>query len=607
MTFYDDNYIYSFFTDYFPQLPYELIIRVLRSLGVIEILQVQCLIKDKGIRSIKFKEFKKEGLSISIPYYLNHISCQERFHDVKERLAFISQSIEANDDNDNNKFPISIDIHKLRSDSALIVRSILKNSNAFDIKVKISDMDICALNQLLELDIVNNVSDLWIEYVTNDQSLEEADIKLDLSIYRNLQKFGLATRRDFNRVRFSSVKFSAWYNTLVSLKLNRVDVGIEFLRFTNLEDLSITVQDGKNIYIRHMPQSLKKLEIVACRDRPKFGRAKCILNSKDNWPPNLQLLDLNEVRVVKEKSNFYDIRNFKLPAKLISLRISGIPFFHILNKLPDTLEEFRWRRTEKSNEIIAENITFPLGIKTLSLAEVNFTMEEGKYVQIPQNLKHLGLSSCRSSYPLNDYNFENSNFTLESLNISKFESPAPFTRLDFCEFSKLTLINFSNCEIYSLDNFIPPSCLEILEIWCNPISSIDEYCVVFNNPTKYPKLIDIQIMYCEINYISPEIELPINLCELTISDNVGKEFYLNSSIRDHESLYVLNISGLSKVRICEDEDDNVQTDTVFVNPKLKLAYLDLQFLIPDEYVIRESYGKIESYLGANVMKNTNIH
>ncbi|KAK6462113.1 hypothetical protein DFJ63DRAFT_313258 [Scheffersomyces coipomensis] len=587
---FDDGYINSFFTDYFPRMPHELIIHILSLLEVREILQLQCLIKDKHIRSIPFRQIKKKGLHISVPDEWT----VDEFSDLADKLSSIHEAIQTNDDNKYNIIPISISIPFFRSTSINIVDNLLQYPDNYDIELKISQIDLRFQKPLLKLDFINNVSHLsisdWNEYSASDQ----AKLKLDYSAFFNLRKFRLSTQS-----RSPRVNFWAWYDTLVSLDLRGVNVGHEFLKFKNLEDLIISMTPGQNTYIKYMPRSLKKLKIFAISDRS----GKCIISSFRDWPSNLQSLSINDMYMSEEQSIFKELENFKLPSKLITLKIKGKPLYKILQQLPNTLEDLYIEfETEKTYGPISENIIFPSGMKDITLKGVDLMMQEAKCMKLPSKLVNFTLNALRNSCPLNDYNFELLNSTLESLVIDRYDSSTPFTKLDFSQFSVLTYIRLGQCQIVSLDNFIPPCCLEKLDISYNPITSIDENCALFNNPNKYSKLNDLRITECEINYISPRIKLPINLELFQIADNVEKEFYLNSSFKNHQALEVVSIAMVSKIDIYEGEDNVEQRDPVVVNRRSEWRSIEFEmkwdpiYDDEDEAILHDLCAKVNSYL-----------
>ncbi|KAK6462111.1 hypothetical protein DFJ63DRAFT_313256 [Scheffersomyces coipomensis] len=597
-TFYDNDYIYSFFTDYFPQLPYELIIRILRSLHVRVVLQLQCLMKDKYIRSIKFKEINERAMFVTIPYTSKKLRYQQSLLEFQKMFDIIHLLIETNDDNKDNIIPISIFITTFNLESVHIINTLLEYPNNFDISLTIRRLDYHFQKQLLKLNIVNNVSELLIYTLTNDQLMDKTVTNLDLSMYHDLRSFRLA-----NSINLSSIKFSTWYDTLVDLCITGVNVGVEFLRFKNLEDLKISKEPGKNIYIRHMPRSLRKLEIIVNENVPDIESGRCILTSFDDWPSNLENLILLDKSTDQVDFIFADIINFKLPSNLIELTIEGNRLYNMLHQLPDTLERLNLEYfDDEIDSALAENIIIPLGMKEIRLRGFNIAFADD--IQFPLNLVHFTLNSCQSSTPLNDYNFEYSKQTLRTLEISDYGNPTAFTRLDFNEFSVLRSICFDYCEIVSLDNFIPPCCLEVLEISDNPITSINENCAVFNNPTKYPKLTDIQITYCEINYISPRIRLPINLTLFKICDTVPKDFYINSSIRNHEALEYIEVSMISKLDTYENEDYIDHPEAIIVNHKSKLTGIKFKMKWNSVYEnpneIEDLCTKVKSYIGVEV-------
>ncbi|KAK6460610.1 hypothetical protein DFJ63DRAFT_337367 [Scheffersomyces coipomensis] len=390
---------------------------------------------------------------------------------------------------------------------------------------------------------------------------------------------------------------------MTDLTIDNAFDGEYYSKFVNLKRFHINVSKGRNFKIEHVPKSVTSLKITV-NSTNKFndfdarnGHVK--IKARQDWPPQLKSLSLDDSR--NKTRAFTDLLN-KLPLNLQSLSICGHSQCQALSQVSESMCELSLKSTFQilNASHVDLNLEFHSKLTTLSLDNLKM-ISSTKSCKLPNGLKIFHLFSCDFSLSLNNFKFDNCKSTLKRLRISRYKEPFEFINLNFSVFSNLTDICFNSCGIKSLTHFKPPYCLKKLEIYHNPISTIDESCDLFNNENSYPMLQEVLIENCKISKISPNVEWPINLQHLTIKDEKVKEFYFNASIAKHQSLRILTLSKLSAIKFC---------DCVNVNSKSNFSQLDLtvtqDFLPTSPYDLLKFYDKVHLFLRKRVIDRKQI-
>ncbi|KAK6462699.1 hypothetical protein DFJ63DRAFT_336009 [Scheffersomyces coipomensis] len=137
--------------------------------------------------------------------------------------------------------------------------------------------------------------------------------------------------------------------------------------------------------------------------------------------------------------------------------------------------------------------------------------------------------------------------------------------------------------------------LEYLDLYGLNLESIDESCVLFNDPEAYPCLTYIEIT-SDPTYVSPKIQLPINLKILDMSK--VKTFTFTNFMATHKSLEYLSLLGLSSL----DFDNEILDKSKIIESNLEKIYLRVtDEFFPNSHENPEAlYDKFQTCVGKTV-------
>ncbi|KAK6463174.1 hypothetical protein DFJ63DRAFT_312496 [Scheffersomyces coipomensis] len=415
----------------------------------------------------------------------------------------------------------------------------------------------------------------------------ESVMNLDLSDFARLQKFRLVSNNSNLKLKLSPNIFE----NLTDLAIDNIFDSEFYSKFVNLRIFEIYIQKGRNFEIKFIPREVNTMTIVAenLKETKYISDGQVIVHSPEDWPPNLRHLTLDDSN---NSDGVFNDAICKLPPYLTKLEVAGYPINQILSQIPITVTHLYLTFTFPTSGVEKSSLDFPPSLQMLKLEGLVLETTD-KIYNVPKGVKSLYLFSCDFSMSLNNLNFDSCKSSLEWLQFANCLDFFSLANVDYSEFSRLNEIRFSCCMISSLTNFRPPSCLNSLHISDNPIVSIDESCPLFNNERGYPLLKWICIDDCQISFISPNIELPTNLTDLTITDSTTKVFYFNSSIARHVSLKYLHLSKLSRIEFCDDIHESCK-ESNFSLMDLTVTN-DFFSTLPEALSI--FYDKLELYMG----------
>ncbi|KAK6465906.1 hypothetical protein DFJ63DRAFT_36095 [Scheffersomyces coipomensis] len=583
--FYTDAYIAKFFKSTFPNFAYDLIIQTFQFLTIPEFLLLQSLIKDDYISSIKIDQITKKRF-IAIDSDCSFGEDKQSVVDdniiQKENFKIL---VQAANSIPNNLIPVRFWFLEIFR-SKMINESIDCYDN-FDIAFQFCDLNYPQYKKLERYRKSSYVTELLIYSIQFIDRKYPNNIDLDFSSYVNLRTFKV------NRLtNVRSIKLDSSFETLTDLSTLDKFHEDYLASFINLKNLSLRFQ--KNLKIKKLPRSIVTLEL-----KPLYEISEIIINSSSDWPEDLRSLSL-EI----SDSSLDQVRN-KLPLQLKSLKISYLSTIEkSIPDLPFALNDLELRYSPKVLEdpnlsvFLDPKQIFSSGLETLKIYSLILLNESKNQIHVLHGLQKLTIWIRECLFSLDNIILDKAKSSLKYLvlKIDKYEFE--FSSLDFSEFSELTSITLMGCNISSLHHFMLPPCLNNLEFHNNHFALIDHTCPIFSDSWRYPNLHYLTFYSCDIDYISPRINLPINLRTLAIPHYQTKR--LLESILRHNSLTYFNLRN--SLTSFDMFDDFISTTR---KTKSNIHTMDLNLedrLTQDKAGLDEFYDKIEIVFQKKIVK-----
>ncbi|KAK6465288.1 hypothetical protein DFJ63DRAFT_310387 [Scheffersomyces coipomensis] len=575
---YDDYYIYNFFTTYYSKFPIELKIRILSQLSIAKIILFKSFINDNETKGLQIKSITTQKIH---DFRCDFCGNNPKGNSISDIIKLVK--------NTDNIIPIVVHFEERtyqerpKNFSFNHLKYGLQNNADFELMYHHLYYFKCM--NLRKFPYKDKVSSISISRLKGDETVME----LDLSAFTELKKFRLISNNNILKLKLSPKLFE----NVTDLAIDNIFDSEFYSKFIYLRNFEIYIQKGRDIEIKLIPRGVITLKIVAeCGNVAKHtSGGQVIVNSKEDWPPNLRHLTLGD------SYNTDGVFNNAIcysPPYLTTLIILGYPINEILSQIPITITDldltFAFTLASPASGVKSE-LHFPPCLQNLTLFGLVLETIDEVY-NVPRGVTSFRLVACEFSTSSIDFNFDNCKSSLEWLLFDHCLEFFAFANVDYSDFSKLNEIKFSNCGVSSLTNFIPPSCLSSLKISNNPITFIDESCPLFNNEKGYPLLKSIWIEHCQISFISPNIELPLNLNDLIIADDTTKVFYFNSSIARHVSLKHLYLSKLCGFQFCDDVEVSSKESNFWW---MELNVTDDFF--PTHDALNIFYDKLELYFG----------
>ncbi|KAK6462698.1 hypothetical protein DFJ63DRAFT_170288 [Scheffersomyces coipomensis] len=583
-------------------------IQILSYLSIEDIVLFKSLINDVEIEDVPIKDITKERLRIE--YMRDHdelIHSEEldlefgsneekmamkllkmHFHHIEQSQLKLQKLIKLNKVC-QDIIPIHIDSVNAHHIPLKFLNGFSGESQKFDLILEVENLSHKSISDLDEFSYPDIISGIIITSVptsdfSTDFNIDFESKMYDLSRYKNLRLLNVPSFSTY-----SSIFSPNLFNTLTDLIINNI-CEFEYLsHFNKLERLEVEINAEEEFYIKDLPRRISKLKLIVDVDVDPV-----IINSSDDWPPNLKSLSLKDDYC--DEPPFVNFQNYDLPSNLTSLDVEGHFLDGLLDKSPVSLTELTLSQESYYDNSQLINFKIPHGITKLDLTEFN---SSNNSLDLPSGLQSFKLFNCNFSMPVNDFNFDHCKSSLRVFEVESYKNPISFTNLDFSEFSKLTNISIADCAITSLSSFNPPTCLRYLDIIDNSIKTLDESCPLFNNPSKYSQFVEATFKDCQITRISPNIKWPIHLQDLFISDSCEKKFFFTSSIARHKSLRKLHLGVLSSIHIYDLNITKSGDPSKFE----KLTFTFTSDSIPKtKQDYNRFYDKIEFHVGKKIQK-----
>ncbi|KAK6459907.1 hypothetical protein DFJ63DRAFT_254714 [Scheffersomyces coipomensis] len=570
-----DYYIYKFFSVYYPKFPIELMVKILQYTTIQDILLFQSLTKDDETKKLEIKHITNEKLTYEI-------NCKHRF----KPFHFINgiANVVALMGDREPSISVRLDFKEGKYFKRSCLEYIEGLPSCFNFELNFDELRYSKYDDLISFIDFTYITSLKILKMTSG----ERSMKLNFSrLY--VKSFHLVTNLSHIKLTLPS------FEDLTDLSIDNAFEGEYYANLVNLKTFGIYISKGRRFNIEHVPRGVTELKIVV-KYVSKSENENCEyvkIKSRQDWPINLKSLTLDDSK--NEAGAFKDVFGV-LPSNLIKFSVCGHSFYKFSSQFPDSIIDLHLYSTFSVMDIPYVDLQFPSSLENIVFQNLKMIVPNKSY-NLPTRLKSFKLDFSDLSLSLNNFNFDHCKSSLKNLQISRYEEPLVFSNLNFSEFLKLTNIELVSCGIKSLSHFKPPRCLKTLQVCRNPITTIDETCDLFNNENGCPLLQSISIKGCQISFISPNIEWPINLKSLVIQDEVPKDFYFNTSIAKHESLETLYLSVLSSFKFCE-VDKAIKRKT-----KIKSFVLSVtdDFLPTKPYELLKFYDKIHLFLGKRVL------
>ncbi|KAK6463583.1 hypothetical protein DFJ63DRAFT_312892 [Scheffersomyces coipomensis] len=576
---YDDFFIATFFNNIFPKFPYDSIVGILRLLSIPEIVILQTLINDDYVKGIRIDQITKQRLTVRYrdskkgmdPCLLRSIF-QEKFkiktlfHTITDLTKF--EHI--------NPIPVEFNFQSTKSFPILYLDEFIRNSNSFDIAL---NFFMLKYSQFKKLENCKKAMCVSIIRISDIVGKGNQSVDLDLSKYSNLKVFECRYCLNFKSLRLDSA-----FNTLTKLIIPDVCDQDYLSKFINLKYLDINFKE--EFVIKKVPRTIVTLCLISYNENSEI-----IIQSQDDWPKGLESVEFNVFRKAFEGVII------GLPFYLKKLTImyrDNSEFTVNLPSLPASLIEFDIA-TLGDYTYMDSTIVSIQGdnLKKLEFFRICLLDDSTKPVYIAPGIEEFKFRSGKCSFDLNDLNFEYAKLSLKKLEICFMEKHV-FTQLDFEEFSKLESVILESCIIENLNNLKLPLSLRSLRFRLNHFISVDHSCPLFGDPMKYPNLVSLSFMNCDIDYISTEIQLPkyLQILEVPLSNN--KQLF--SKILNHECLTYLRIFPLTSLEYF-DKFKDFSISNSHNNSKIRRLECILPYPASDTDLTVKVYKSIEKAFG----------
>ncbi|KAK6461746.1 hypothetical protein DFJ63DRAFT_314377 [Scheffersomyces coipomensis] len=526
-SFYDDDYIYDFFTYELPNFDNYIKLKILKGMSIELFLILQLTTNDEFIKQIKSKDINPQPLVYPTTW-----------NDVNEIIKFNESLTDCMDYNKQLRHSIPIEVEIENEDPIQIlqlIENLLENdkSNCIELELRLYRNSSNGLREIKSLETfkyANRVSQLQFH------SYEKTNIgdvlEVDFAKYINLKELHGFSKQILMKLPQSSIQ------NLTELSLENIHDPSYLVKLDNLKSLAMELDYDPEFDIKYLPRNITILDLT-CEN------TIININSEYDWPQNLKHLSL--IGGSSDRVPFEKLKHYKLPPKLKTLSADLYGDLKMFSRLPDSMIDLFIGITNFRNENI---LTIPRWLRNLNISEWNSSSSTDN-IEFKSALERLELNGIPFVIP--HLNFENLKHSLRRLTISSYQHQISLYHLNFNQFTKLTYINIVNSNFESLDNFKPPPTLKFIQILVCNITSITHQCPLFNSPFDFPELHDIIISQCHINFISPNIQLPINLKNLDIDDKIIKHFSLTNSIIYHPALESLRIGVIPFSKVVPDD------------------------------------------------------
>ena len=597
----ENEYLKIFLEDYFPKLPFNVIIEIVSLLSFDHIVDFLLIYKKPTIRNIIIQEYYSRELHFILsptrrPYYSLYPQLKREFIRFKSYFE-IKQFLDENTDINPTKL-------LLVSGGDFVSMSTLMQEYRHRFVNDIKYLDITLENYEL-----NEQDFRFLLSFPNLRKLHFSTIKLT-----NCQKFLKSTTelRDHDGLEdivflghsindWSSIKLPSnlrhldlsWNNNVdintisVPPKVNEIywnysgitDQTLLKRTFpSNLNTLMLTYNNLDTIDVSILPKTLEYIDLSYNSIRYFKSQPDC-----NEWPPNLKaiLLSYNNI----DNESLEELARIKWPAFLKNLVLECNPFSSLapLHSLPDNLNILDLSQTRVTS------------------FKVNST-QEYPYYKFPESLKILRLSSCellsythpslqtspRIKFPLGLTDLDLTECKIKSLHCFQFPTSLRILALsgngltDLASYNSRTgedshvcwtqLHNLTDLDLYSnyissIDNWEIPQSLKRLDLRLNMFVEISLHAPLFNQAfsqsTKNLKFINLS--QCRIKTITEDIYIPSNLQILLMAENfITGDLVIPSTLSNHSELTTLDLAG------------NYIQDLIFKSPGLsKLHSIDL--------------------------------
>ncbi|KAK6461747.1 hypothetical protein DFJ63DRAFT_336520 [Scheffersomyces coipomensis] len=547
--FYNDEYIYSFFTYQLPKFDNYTILEILKDMPIETFLLLQSTTNDKFIKQLKLKDINPKPLEYST-FWHNDFSgacireidnCQNTIINCMNYNKTLGHYI-----------PINFSIHQDGQQQICLpefLEDLLDNNNYFELELQIRGFNFTPLLKSLEtFRFGHRVTQIvFCPYKTQRES-DVTKLDIDFSNYIKLNMFYAWMKQTLTiNLPPSSIQ------SLTSLTLANIYDPNCLIKLDNLKTLQMMIKEEVEFDIKYLPRNLKELSLLC-------NNGIININSENDWPQNLEQLKLQDVHFLGFP--FEKFQHYKLPPNLKKLSADVHVYLDMFTQLPDLLSNLEISLGPRA--FATENILkVPLGLKDLQISNW-YSISSSDTIEFESALEKLILTNI--SFPLPQLNFQTLKHSLRDLDISKYQHEISLYHMNFSQFTSLETIIISSSTFESLENFKPSPSITYIEIHKCHIRSITDECLLFNSPLDFPKLTEISFIECDISYISPNIKLPINLKSFKIHDNTVKGFSLTNSMIYHPTLEYLTVGVIKLSKLIPDD---LKPLDVYFKSKLK--------------------------------------
>ncbi|RCK63869.1 Outer membrane protein YopM [Candida viswanathii] len=355
----------------------------------------------------------------------------------------------------------------------------------------------------------------------------------------------------------------------------------------SLTTLMLTYNSITLFNLKELPPQLKTLDL-SCN---------LISEIKDveyGWPDLVNLL-LRDNRLVDYSLS--EVTQWPPNLKMLALTSNELENVSYLSNLPDSIEVLDLSNNEFRSLIVpstGESFKFPKNLKNLQLAGCKFLIPDddsslSNHLEFPHQLEELNLSECNIT-TLNAFKFPTS---LVKLALSGNKIVDLGTYDDHISKSWLMLNNLRELDLYSndirnLEDWQVPAQLKYLDVRVNYIEKLSSAWPIFNKEYNQDlQLSHLNVSYCRLEEISNDLELPVNLRVLDISNNAISGTF--KFLPCFKQLFFFNLS-MNLIRDIEVVDDPNRCN-IF---ELNLTENYICHTNRNKESIQEFYSKLES-------------
>ncbi|KAK6461748.1 hypothetical protein DFJ63DRAFT_194076 [Scheffersomyces coipomensis] len=436
-SFYNDEYIYNFFTYEFPNFDNYTVLEILQGISIETFLLLQFTTNDEYIKQLQLKDINPNPLEFL---------CGSTTDEIPELRQSVTNCISYNKPL-GHSIPISIDFlygNEIKL-PRFLERSLEVNySRLFKLQLNIKGDSSKVLKILENFKFADKVEK--VDYNSCREEDWENQLNLDISKYINLKHF-----RAWPEQNLTIILPQSSIQNLTFLSIKDVYNPHLLVQLDNLKTLEMGVENCTEFDIKYLPRNLKELNLMCMN-------VIININSDTDWPQQLEELHFGDLMF--DSFTFENLQHYSLPPKLQLLDVEVYSDLNMFTQLPDSITDM---------EIIlgpcclgTENILkIPLNLRNLTITDW-YSVSYTDTIEFESALEKLILRNV--SFPLPHFNFQTLKHSLRDLDISEFQHKISLYHMNFSQFTSLEKISISSSTFESLENFKPAPSIESIYI-----------------------------------------------------------------------------------------------------------------------------------------------